>query len=242
MTRGPTVHVVDDEETVRSSSQWLLEGHGYLVETWPDAETFLARAEQESPGVILLDLRMPGMGGMAMLEHHAELIRLPVVVVTAHGDIPLAVRAVKAGALTMLEKPVHTDALLSTVDEAIEESRRRAMSSAERDELIEQLEALTPREREILVLLAHGHRNKTVGEMVDISHRTVAVHRQRILAKTASDTVTDLVHRISRHGLLSRYALDPAQPENADTHKENGEWREYRANSSIRWSQRSRHS
>lgn len=217
MSKESVVHVVDDDEMVRSSSQWLLEGHGYRVETWPDAETFLAKAEQRSPGMILLDLRMPGMGGMAMLESHAEAIRLPVVVVTAHGDIPLAVRAVQAGALTMLEKPVRTDALLRTVEEALEESRRRMQGDAERDELIAQLESLTPREREILVLLAHGHRNKTVGEMVDISHRTVAVHRQRILTKTASDTVTDLVHRISRHGLLDRYAMESPLTMGAET-------------------------
>lgn len=202
------VHVVDDDEMVRISSQWMLEGHGFGVETWPDAETFLAKAMQRAPGMILLDLRMPGMGGMALLESHAEAIHLPVVVVTAHGDIPLAVRAVQAGALTMLEKPVRTDALLRAVNDALDVSRRRAQSEAERDELIVQLESLTLREREILVLLAQGHRNKTVGAMVDISHRTVAVHRQRILTKTASDTVTDLVHRISRHGLLDRYAIN----------------------------------
>lgn len=218
MAQAAMVHVVDDDEMVRASSQWLLEGHGYRVETWPDAESFLLSAEQRSPGVILLDLRMPGMGGMALLESHADALRLPVVVVTAHGDIPLAVRAVHAGALTMLEKPVRTDALLRTVDEALEESRRRMMGDAEREELIEQLETLTPREREILVLLAHGHRNKTVGEMVDISHRTVAVHRQRILNKTASDTVTDLVHRISRHGLLERYAMEASSLPSAEAH------------------------
>lgn len=216
MSQAATIHVVDDDEMVRASSQWLLEGHGYQVETWPDAETFLADAEQLGPGVILLDLRMPGMGGMALLESHGTKLLLPVVVVTAHGDIPLAVRAVQAGALTMLEKPVRTEALLRTVEEALAESRRLMMGNAERDELVGQLESLTPREREVLVLLAHGHRNKTVSEMLDISHRTVAVHRQRILEKTASDTVTDLVHRISRQGLLERYATEQPAVPNAD--------------------------
>ena len=201
------VHIVDDDEMVRTSGKWLLEGHGYEVETWPDAESFLVGAKQRAPGVILLDLRMPGMGGMGLLEGHGDMLQLPVIVVTAHGDITLAVRAIQAGALTMLEKPVRTEAMLRTVADALVESERRSRNQAEREELLGQLEQLTPRERDILTLLAQGHRNKTVGEMSDISHRTVAVHRQRILNKTNSDTVTDLLHRISRLGLLDQWAM-----------------------------------
>lgn len=204
------VHIVDDDDMVRTAGKWLLEGHGYDVETWPDAESFLVGAKQSAPGVILLDLRMPGMGGMGLLEGHGDLLQLPVIVVTAHGDVPLAVRAIQAGALTMLEKPVRTDEMLRAIAGAMVESERLSRNHAEREELVAQLEQLTPRERKVLTLLAHGHRNKTVAEIIDISHRTVAVHRQRILNKTRSDTVTDLLHRISRLGLLDQWAMADA--------------------------------
>ena len=206
-----TVFVIDDDEAVRESLQALLETRGYAVTTHASAEDFLAayRSYGKSYGrpygraaCALVDLRMPGMDGLALLDRLArDNVNLPVVVVTGHGDVPLAVKAMKAGAVDFIEKPYSNDAILGVVRQAIERSRREEVDEAALAETSTRLAALTPRERDVLEQLVVGRPNKIIAHELQISPRTVEIHRANLMKKMQADSLSHLVRMALSAGL-----------------------------------------
>ncbi len=193
MTESPTVFIVDDDALVRDALTLLLEASGYRVEACASAEAFLEAYRPERPGCLVLDVNMPGMSGP---ELQAELvhsrIRLPVIFLTGHGDVPLAVRAIKNGAMDFLMKPIDGGQLLDRVQAGFREDARRRAAESSLAARREALGRLTQREQEVLARIVAGDSNKEIARRLGISHRTVEVHRARIMEKLGARTVLDL--------------------------------------------------
>ena len=205
MSTEPTVYVVDDDAAVRDGLALLLETAGLPVRTFDGASAFLADYQPGRTGCLVLDVRMPEMSGP---ELQVELNRrgsdLPVIFLTAHGDIPTTVQAMKGGALDFLTKPVVGSELLDRVHAALEKSARAREQAAMTEALRERIEALTRREREIMALVAAGHANKEIARTLGISHRTVEVHRARVMQKTGVTNLVELSRLAAACGLLER--------------------------------------
>jgi two-component system response regulator DctR len=200
---GPTaeeiaVHVVDDDAAIRDSLDWLLRSRGLAVRPWDSGEAFLAALSQHTRGCIVFDVRMGGMSGLDVLDRLAELgSLLPVVVLTGHGDVPVAVQSLKKGAVDFLEKPFDGAALVERVLAALElEHRRHATATASRD-LADRLASLSPREREVMDRMLDGKLNKQIADDLGIAMRTVEVHRARILEKFAVRSAVELAGRLA---------------------------------------------
>ena len=178
------VHLVDDDASVRRSVGFMLKTSGFHVRTYQSGVELLKAAGNLEPGCILLDIRMPGMDG---LEVQAALrdkgITLPVIIMTGHGDVTLAVQAMKAGALDFIEKPFEKAVLLSALEHGIDRLKRSAANVERADEAAVRLQALTPRERDVLDGLAKGLPNKTIAYDLGISPRTVEIHRANLMSK-----------------------------------------------------------
>lgn len=182
--RAPLVHVVDDEDSVRRSLDFLLRTAGFSVQRWSDGPAFLKGADKNAHACMLLDIRMPGLDGLEVQQHMAnDGFNLPVIVLTGHGDIDLAVRAMKAGASDFLTKPCDRDSLLRAVDRAFRSIDDREALRERQDWARTQLGKLTEREREVLDGLACGYPNKTIAYDLGISSRTVEVYRANVMAK-----------------------------------------------------------
>lgn len=190
---GPTVYVVDDDDAVRDSIALLLETAGLRVECFGDAETFRSAWRGDMVGCLLLDLRMPGISGIDLQRFLVDQqSRLPIIFLSAHGDIPTTVRAVKAGALDFLTKPVDGAQLIEQVRAALASSPE---AIEQRDEMFKEstrLEHLTEREREVMKLALSGMSNKEIARCLAISYRTVEFHRSRILSKTGASSLLQL--------------------------------------------------
>jgi two-component system, LuxR family, response regulator FixJ len=194
------IHVVDDDPAVRDSLRLLLEASGFSVQTHASAAAFLAEAAGLA-GCVLTDVRMPGMDGLQLQQRLNERgVRLPVMVMTGQGDIPIAVRAMKAGAVDFLEKPIDETRLLEAVGRALEQGRRLQQVQASAAEAAARLAGLTPREREVLDLLVTGLSNKAVGNELGASPRTIEVHRARILDKLQARSMPELVRLVLAAG------------------------------------------
>jgi two-component system, LuxR family, response regulator FixJ len=190
------IHVVDDDAAVRDSLRMLLEASGFAVQTHASATEFLAAAA-DLAGCVLTDVRMPAMDGLELQQCLNERgIRLPVIVMTGQGDIPIAVQAMKAGAVDFLEKPLNDVRLLDAVRRALEEGRRLEEARVNVAEARDRLATLTPREREVLDLLITGLSNKAIGNELGASPRTVEVHRARILEKLQARSLPELVRLV----------------------------------------------
>ena len=189
-----TVYVVDDDEAVRDSLQWLLEGKDYRVRCFESAESFLSRYDAREVACLIVDIRM---GGMTGLELQSRLIEvgspLPIVFITGHGDVPMAVLALRAGAMDFIEKPFDEDVLLDSVRRALEASLRHHMREAANSEIAERLDSLTTRERQVLDGLLVGRANKIIAHELDMSTRTVEVHRAHIMQKMRARSLSELV-------------------------------------------------
>jgi FixJ family two-component response regulator len=193
-----TVHIVDDDPAIRDSVSLLLSLRGYRTASFADAEGFLAAVTPDWAGCILADIRMPGMSGLEMQrELLARAIPLPVIVVTAHGDVGSARAAFKSEAVDFLEKPFEEDALLAAIGHAFEKERRRITSSQALGRRHEGLAQLTPREREVMDLIVQGQHNRDIGRQLGISVRTVEVHKARLMDKLGARNLAELI-RISR--------------------------------------------
>lgn len=184
MTDKQCVHIVDDEESIRRSASFMLKTSGYAVETWPSGVAFLKDIRNAAQGCILLDVRMPEMDGLEVQQALSERgVTMPVIILTGHGDVSTAVRAMKAGAVDFIEKPFQKAVLLIAIETAfarIKASEGRLTRAAEAETI---LAVLTPRERDVLQGLARGLPNKTIAYDLGISPRTVEVHRANLMAK-----------------------------------------------------------
>ena len=193
MADTPMVHVVDDDDAVRDSLTLLLESAGLAARTYRSATALLA-SPPKPPGCVLTDVRMPDMDGLTLQRHLAESgVRLPVIVMTGHADVPLAVEALKAGATDFLEKPFEDTQLLAAVSRAITASQRIHDEDSAIAAIAARIATLTPREAEVLQLLVEGLPNKTIAHDLGSSPRTVEVHRARIMEKMAARSLAELV-------------------------------------------------
>ncbi len=194
MESEPTVFVVDDDQSVRDSLRWLIESTGLAVETYPTARAFLDAHVEDRPGCILLDVRMPGISGLELQEQLTkQSLCQPIIIVTGHGDVQMAVRAMKFGAFDFVEKPFNDQLLLERIHQAIGEDTRRRERHAEVAEIRRRIDRLTPREREVLELVVAGKLSKQIAVELGLSEKTVEVHRAHIMSKMQADNVADVV-------------------------------------------------
>lgn len=197
-TQGQTVFVVDDEESVRSSLRWLLESVQIAVETFDSGRAFLDFYSDDLRGCVVLDVRMPGISGLELMKRLQSMgMRTPVIFLSAHGDIPMAVQALKDGAFNFLEKPYNNQKFLDCVQSALEyDALNRVHRNADND-VLARLNQLTPREHEIIKFIVSGKSNKEIARLLCISHKTVEAHRGRLMAKMGANNVVDLVRLIT---------------------------------------------
>lgn len=194
MNLKPTVFVVDDDEAVRDSLRWLVRSVGLEVTTASSAAEFLDRFDPDQPGCVVLDIRMPGMSGLELLTRLQELgATLPVIIITGHGDVPMAVRALKAGAMEFIEKPFNDQVLLDCIHKAIGKDAERRITHQQQRLVAERYQQLTPREREVMTGVVEGLANKEISRQLDISVKTVEAHRARIMEKMQANSLSQLV-------------------------------------------------
>lgn len=194
MTDNTNVFIIDDDEAVRKSLRMLLKTEGYTVATFSNAEEFLTICNQETIGCIILDVNMPEMDGPALQEEiNLRGYKLPIIFLTGQGSIPLTVRALKAGAMDFLTKPVDGTELLACVKQALEKCSQLQMQEINLHTKTLRLSALTERENEIMLLIVSGQANKEIAEQLGISFRTVENHRAHIMEKTGASNLLELV-------------------------------------------------
>lgn len=192
--REPTVFVVDDDQAMRNSLQWLIESVGMNVECFSSAEDFLKSYYPGRSGCLLLDVRMPGMSGLDLQEYLVRNdIRIPVIIITGHGDVPMSVRAMKAGAIDFIEKPFNDELLLDAIRNALVLDENQRDRQAELAELAAKLAHLTPREHEVMDMVTLGKSNKEIANLLGVSAKTVEAHRARVMEKMQARSLADLV-------------------------------------------------
>jgi RNA polymerase sigma factor (sigma-70 family) len=202
--REPLVYVVDDEASIRDSLAMLLRSVGLASRTFGDAKSFLAAYEPRADACLVADVRMPGMSGIELQEAlRSRGAELPIVIITGHGDIAMAVRAMKAGAADFIEKPFHDQTLLDAVHRALARAADPRVEAAamDSDELQKRLATLTPREREVMALVVEGRPNKAIATRLGLSTRTVEVHRAKSMEKMQAQSLADLVRMAIACGL-----------------------------------------
>lgn len=198
----PTVFIIDDDASVRTSLERLLRSAGFDVETFASAELFLGREHYDGIGCIVLDVRMPGISGIDLQDELSKAdYSMPIVFITGHGNIPMGVQAMKKGAVNFLAKPFDDEELLQAVREAIEKDTQARAEHAEVHDIRERLELLTPRELEILRYVITGMLNKQIAYELSIAEKTVKVHRGRIMEKLGVGSVADLVRLAEKAGI-----------------------------------------
>jgi FixJ family two-component response regulator len=197
------VFVVDDDVSVRESLELLLRTAGWHPETFASAQEFLCRPHPTGPCCLVLDVTLPGLSGLDLQKRLAERTDMPIIFITGHGDVPMTVQAMKAGAAEFLTKPFKDDVLLDAIRSAIERSRAALRLDSEMRALRNCYASLTPREREVMALVVSGLLNKQVGGELGISEITVKAHRGQVMRKMKADSLPDLVTMAARLGLSS---------------------------------------
>jgi FixJ family two-component response regulator len=204
--------VVDDDRSVRDALAGLLRSVGLSVQSFGSTQEFLESERPDAPGCLVLDVRLPGRSGLDFQRELAESsVHLPIVFITGHGDIPMSVRAIKAGAIEFLPKPFHDQELLDAIQLGIERDRARRREAAAIAELKERFGSLTPREREIMALVVTGRMNKQIAADLEVSEITVKVHRGHVMRKMGARSLADLVRMADRLG-VSAQKSDPSKP------------------------------
>jgi FixJ family two-component response regulator len=197
MNNEPTVFVVDDDQAMRHSLKWLIESVRLRVRTFASAEDFLQTYYPGQAGCLLLDVRMPGMSGLELQSYLArEEICLPVIIITGHGDVPMAVKAMQAGAMDFIEKPFDDEALLSSIRRALETDEKRRGERVQRAEIATRLAELTPREHEVMDMVTDGKANKEIAAALGVSAKTVEAPRARVMDKMRADSLAELVRMV----------------------------------------------
>jgi FixJ family two-component response regulator len=198
----PIVFVIDDDPSVRRAIRRLIGSVGLQVELFGSAREFLHSRRPDAPSCLVLDIRLPGISGLDFqCELAAANIHIPIIFITAHGDIPMTVRAMKAGAVEFLTKPFHDQDLLDAIHVALERDRAKRKQEAEIATLLQRWESLTPREREVLPLVVSGLLNKQIAAEIGTSETTVKVHRGQLMRKMGADSLAELVRLAERIGI-----------------------------------------
>jgi two-component system response regulator DctR len=194
-------HIVDDDEAIRDALQWLFKTRDVACETWASAEDFLAAVRTDWQGCVVLDIRMEGMSGLECFEAlRARGNQLPVVFITGHGDVPMAVAALKKGAFDFIEKPFNDGDLVEVVLRALDADAERQVAAATRETVEARLALLTPREREVMELILAGKYNKVIADQLDISMRTVEAHRSKVFDKMEVRSAVELAQMLNLAG------------------------------------------
>ena len=193
MSDDALVFIVDDDEAVRQSTAWLIESIGLKVQTFISADEFLENYNNES-GCIVMDVRMPGMSGLEAQEELKERdINLPLIFITGHGDVPMAVRALKRGAFDFIEKPFNDQLLLDAVQRGLKQDSEARESLIQNESIDRRIASLTPREHEVMLRVTEGKPNKVIAHELNVSIKTVEVHRARMMEKMEASSVAELV-------------------------------------------------
>jgi FixJ family two-component response regulator len=206
-TRPATVMVVDDDTGVRNAMRLLLKSVGLESALYASAQEFLAAYQPAQPGCLVLDIRMPGMSGLELQEQlNLRGAVIPVIFMTGHGDIPMAVEAMQHGAFDFLQKPFRDQDLLDRIQRAIVKDGELRKSLGEHERIRTHLESLTPREREVLDLMTKGKQNKAIAQDLGVSPRTIEIHRARVMEKMGAQSVAELVHMMLNQGAAAAAA------------------------------------
>jgi two-component system response regulator FixJ len=196
-----TIFIVDDDMAVRDALKLLLRSVGQAVETYASAQEFLEAYSEDRPGCLVLDIRMPGMSGLELQQKLNERHSiLPIIFITGHGDVPMAVEAMQAGAVDFIQKPFRDQDLIDRINQALEKDANNRAALGERNDIRKRLETLTPREREVLDLVVHGKANKVIAGDLKLSQRTVEIHRARVMEKMQASSLAHLVRMVLEVG------------------------------------------
>ncbi|MES1147984.1 MAG: response regulator FixJ [Bradyrhizobium guangdongense] len=203
MTTKGNVYVIDDDEAMRDSLQFLLDSAGYSVRLFESAQAFLDALPELMFGCVVSDVRMPGIDGIELLKRvKAQASPFPILIMTGHGDVPLAVEAMKLGAVDFLEKPFEDDRLMAMVDVAIRQAEPAAKNGAIAQDIAARVASLSPRERQVMEGLIAGLSNKLIAREYDISPRTIEVYRANVMTKMQANSLSELVRLAMRAGML----------------------------------------
>jgi len=194
----PIVFVVDDDAWVRESLETLIQDEGWRSETFATAQEFLDRPRAFTPSCLVLDISLPGLNGLELQKRLAERTDMPIIFITGHGDIPMSVGAMKAGAVEFLTKPFNDEVLLTAIRQALERSRLALAREAKMQELRDHYASLTPRERDVMALVVSGLLNKQIAGDLGIAESTVKAHRGQVMQKMKANSVADLVKMTAR--------------------------------------------
>jgi two-component system, LuxR family, response regulator FixJ len=195
--QSPIVYIVDDDAAVRNSLRLLVKSVGQSAGVFVSAQEFLASYDPQQPGCLVLDVRMPGMSGLELQQQlNLRGAVIPVIFISGHGDIPMAVEAMQNGAFDFLQKPFRDQDLIDRIQRALEKDRENRAALGERARIRERLDSLTPREREVLDLVTSGKANKVMAADLGLSQRTVEIHRARVMEKMGASSVAQLVRMV----------------------------------------------
>lgn len=204
MTTKGMIYVIDDDDAMRDSLNFLLDSSGYSVTLFDDAQRFLEALPDLAFGCIVSDVRMPGIDGIELLKRmKAQHSPFPILIMTGHGDVPLAVEAMKLGAVDFLEKPFEDDRLIAMIETAIRQAEPAAKSEAIAQDLAARVASLSPRERQVMEGLVAGLSNKLIAREYDISPRTIEVYRANVMTKMEASSLSELVRLAMRAGMLN---------------------------------------
>lgn len=204
---NPLIYVVDDDSALRDSLRCLLESVGLQALVFADTETFVAAYRPDRPGCLLLDIRVPGRNDSSVQQHLRDRgIDMPTIIITGHGDVPMAVAAMKRGARDFIEKPFNDQLLLDCVHNALAEDLTRRRTRAWRQDLLDRFDTLTPREQDVLRRVVEGLSNREIAEALSLSRKTVEVHRAKVMQKMQADTLSQLIRMAMVIGVLKAYS------------------------------------
>jgi FixJ family two-component response regulator len=201
----PTVFIVDDDAPLRESLRNLIRSVGLRVELFASAQEFLQSQQPDTPSCLVLDVRMPGLSGLDLQKQTSEAgLEIPIIFITGHGDVPMTVRAMKAGAVEFLTKPFRDQDLLDAIQQALERSRKAREQQAATKELRQRFAMLTPREREVMERVVAGLLNKQIGAELGTSETTIKIHRHQVMEKMGAGSLPELVRMADRLGIVVR--------------------------------------